>query len=96
MATKLEKDARRAIEIMEAAGIPKHQGILVLVFNGHHRVAGYLRGNPYNAARALVEFLVQEYPDAERPDWLRRAMSSSRRGAAAVDTGRTSPRGPTR
>ena len=88
MATKFEKDTRRAIELMKAAGIPKRQGILILVFNRNHRVVGYLRGNPYNAARALVEFLLDEYPDAKRPAWLRRS------GTTTVDTDRASSDGP--
>jgi hypothetical protein len=48
--------------------------VFVLGFDGNHRVVGYLKGNPYNAARALVEFLVQEYPDAKRPEWLRQIL----------------------
>ena len=79
MSTKFERDARRAIERVEATGILDRQGILVLVFNRNHRVAGCLRGNPYNAARALVEFLLDEYPDAKRPAWLRRVMAQKRR-----------------
>lgn len=96
MATKFEKGARRAIELMEAAGIPKRQGILVLVFNRNRHVVGYLKGSPYNAARALVEFLIQEYPDAKRPAWLRRAMASSRKGKTTVVTARASRRRPRR
>lgn len=79
MTTKFAKNASLAIELMKAARIPERHGILVLVFGRSHHVAGHLRGNPYNAAWALVEFLIQEYPDANRPAWLRRATAARRK-----------------
>jgi hypothetical protein len=72
MSRKFEDDARRAIESVERTGITKRQGVLVLIFGRRTRaVVGYLNENPYNAARAMVEFLIEKYPDAKRPVWVR-------------------------
>jgi len=85
MAKKFADDARRVIDLVEASGITRRQSVLVLVFSREKpRVAGYLNANPYDAARAMVEFLLQTYPDAKRPAWLRHA------------TGRRSKRQPPR
>jgi len=62
---------------MKSIGITQRRGVLVLVFNrSGQKVFGYLNANPYNAARAMVEFLVQQYPGAKRPEWLRRLVGS--------------------
>lgn len=74
MASKLDldKDAQRVIELVESTGITKRHGVLVLIFGRRHaRVAGYLNENPFNAARAMVEFLLEKYPHAKRPAWVR-------------------------
>lgn len=76
MARKFEDDARRAIEAIEKTGITEREGVLVLVFGRRkQRVAGYLNDNPYVAALAMVEFLIQRYPNARRPAWVRRLMA---------------------
>jgi hypothetical protein len=76
MATKFMDGARRVIELVKQAGITERQGVLILVFSRRgHRVIGYLNANPYNAARAMVEFLVQKYPHGKPPASLRRAMT---------------------
>jgi len=86
MPTKLTDDVRRVIELVEATGITGRRGVLVLVFSRSGRgVAGCLNANPYNAARAMVEFPLQKYPNTKRPAWLRRAL---RKDA----TGRQGPR----
>lgn len=73
-AKRFSEDALRAINCIRGTHIPRRRGILVLVFDRKGpRVAGYLNANPYNAARAMVEFLLQEFPDASRPAWLKRA-----------------------
>lgn len=73
MANNFDDDARRVIELVESTGITKRRGVVVLIFGRRRaRVVGYLNENPFNAARAMVEFLLDRYPDAKRPAWVRR------------------------
>ena len=63
MASNFDEDARRVIELVEETGITKRQGVIVLIFGRRHaRFAGYLNANPYNAARAMVEFSWRNIP----------------------------------
>jgi hypothetical protein len=94
MSKRFKEDARRAIEILQETGIAEREGVLVLIFSRRGRsVVGYLNDNPYNAARAMVEFLVEKYPDAKRPAWVRRILVPSGQRKASTATDRTSRRG---
>jgi hypothetical protein len=73
MPTKFAQDAQRAINAVLSTGVSRRRGVVVLVFSRRgSRVAGYINDNPYDAARALVEFLLEKYPDATPPAWVRR------------------------
>ena len=86
MAKKFDHDAQRAIKLIEDTGITERAGVLVLIFGRrNHRVVGYLNDNPYNAARAMVQFLVGKYPHARRPAWLRRALAPTARGRPGAE-----------
>jgi hypothetical protein len=89
MAKKFADDAQRVIDLVEATGITRRRSVLLLVFSrAKPDVAGYLNANPYDAARAMVEFLLQKYPDAKRPGWLRHTTSRRSKRQQARGTSR--------
>jgi hypothetical protein len=75
---RLANDAERAIELVRASELDKQLGVVFLVFDAAEGdIHGYVTVDPILAAMALVSYLEQRYPRANR-----RTRTSSRQPAS--------------